>query len=72
MTVEGFAIHRAAGRGHDVYILFRQGQEGAGQRLGLFPTPAAAWRGARRIRDKDAASVMVPAVHGTGPRLVRP
>ncbi len=35
MTVEGFAIHRAAGRGCDLFVLSREGQ-----RLGLFSSEA--------------------------------
>ena len=65
-------LHRAKGRDCDLYILFREGQEGAGQRLGLFSTASMAWRRARQIRDKEFLSEMVPAAHGTSPRLVRP
>ena len=72
VTVEGFAIHRAAGRDCNVFILFRQGQESAGQRLGLFGSEAAAWARAAAVSAKDAASVMTPAAGGTSERLVRP
>ena len=65
-------LHRAKGRDCDLYILFREGQEGAGQRLGLFSTEARAWQRARELRDKEFLSEMVPAAHGTSPRLVRP
>ncbi len=67
MTVEGFAIHKAAGRGCDLFVLSRDGQ-----RLGLFGSEAAAWARAAAIAAKDAASVMVPAAGGTSERLVRP
>ena len=65
--VEGFAIHRAKGRNCDLYVLFRQGQ-----RLGLFNSEGRCWERARQIRDKEFLSEMVPAAHGTSPRLVRP
>ena len=71
VTVEGFALHKVAGRKCDMWILSRQGREGAGQRLGLFSTASMAWRRARRIRDKEFMSVMVPGSRGTSDRLVR-
>ncbi len=67
MTVEGFVIHRAAGRGCDLFVLSREGQQ-----LGLFGTASMAWRRARQIRDKEFMSVMVPGSRGTSDRLVRP
>ena len=66
VTVEGFAVHKVAGRSSDVYILSRENQ-----RLGLFATASMAWRRARQIRDKEFMSEMVPAARGTSPRLVR-
>lgn len=72
IAVPGFTLHRAKGRDCDLYILFREGQEGAGQRLGLFGTAARAWQRARVLRDKEFLSFMTPGSHGTGPRLVRP
>ncbi len=72
VSVPGFALHKAKGRNGDMYILFRQEQEGAGQRLGLFGSEAAAWARAAAVSAKDAASVMTPAAGGTSERLVRP
>ncbi len=65
--VEGFVLDKLKGRGRDMYVLSR-----AGQRVGLFPTEISAWQRARRIRDKESASVMVPSSRGTSDRLVRP
>ena len=73
VTVEGFEVCRVGDSRRDLWGLFRAGDAGAaGGSLGRYDSEQRAWQRARRIRDKESASVIVPAARGTGPRWVRP
>ena len=72
VTEEGFEVCRVGDTRRDLWGLFRTGEAGAaGGSLGRYDSEQRAWQRARVLRDKERASVMVPATGGTGPRLVR-